>query len=112
MIHIPQDKLEYLKNVLLKKRAKLAEVRKENAQENPALDESRMDDNASSDTDAREEVQLLHVEVVDGEVNEMLVRIDAALDRMVKGTYGLTADGKEIPLERLLVDPTATSLVK
>lgn len=112
MTHIPQDKLEYLKNLLLKKRAKLAEVRKENAEESPALDDTRMDNNASSDTDAREEVQLLHTEVVGGEVDGMLARIDAALDRMTKGTYGLTADGKEIPLQRLLVDPTATSLVK
>jgi|GEM_PF-2023744 len=112
MKHIPQDTLLTLKNMLLKKRAKLAEVRNENAQENPALDDTRMDDNASSDTDAREEVQLLHTEVVGGEVDEMLARVDAALDRMQQGTYGLTADGQEIPVARLLVDPTATSLVK
>ena len=111
MTHIPQDKLDYLKKLLMKKRAKLAEVRKENADENPALDDTRLENN-TSDTDAREEVQLLHTEVVGGEVDEMLARIDAALNRMAKGTYGLTADGKEIPLERLLVDPTATSLVK
>lgn len=111
MTHIPQDKLDFLKQMLINKRAKLAQVREENAQESPALDDTRADDN-SSDTDAREEVQLLHTEVVGGKVDEMLARIDAALDRIAKGTYGLTADGKEIPVERLLVDPTATSLVQ
>lgn len=111
MKHIPQDTLLTLKNMLMKKRAKLSNVRDENAQESPALDDTRADNNAT-DTDAREEVQLLHTEVVGGEVDEMLARIDAALDRIAQGTYGLTADGQEIPVARLLVDPTATSLVK
>jgi RNA polymerase-binding transcription factor DksA len=111
MKHIPSDVLAKIKADLLKKKEKLLSVRKEVELENPAGDEDRLTNNASPDADAREEVQMLASEVVGTEVDEMLTRVDAALQRMERGTYGVTADGKDIPVERLLVDPTATTLV-
>jgi len=112
MSHIPQDTLQQLKQKLLESKAKLLEVRKDVDAENPIHDEDRVDDNASPDTDAREELQIFRSEVVGTEVGDMLARIDAALDQIEKGTYGHTEDGKEIPVERLLADPTAATLVQ
>lgn len=112
MKHIPLDVLQTLKQKLLERRTKLTGVKKVVDEANPVHSEDRLSNNASPDTDAREEVQILESEVVGSEVGDMLARVDAALDRMEKGIYGLTQDGKEIPIERLLVDPTATTLVQ
>jgi len=79
MSHIPQDTLQQLKQKLLESKAKLLEVRKDVDAENPIHDEDRVDDNASPDTDAREELQIFRSEVVGTEVGDMLARIDAAL---------------------------------
>ena len=98
--------------MLLEKKVKLLAIQKEADEENPKNDVNRIDDNASSDTDAREEVQMLQSEAVNSQVIESLVSVEAALDRIEKGTYGVTADGKTIPVERLLVDPSATTLVQ
>lgn len=111
MTHIPFDVLQRLKQMLLEKKAKLLAIQKEVDEENPKNDADRMNDNASSDTDAREEVQMLQSEVVNSQVVESLVSVETALNRIEKGTYGITADGKQIPVERLLVEPTATTLV-
>ena len=112
MTHIPQDVLQRLKQMLLEKKAKLLAIQKEVDEENPKNDANRLNDNASSDTDAREEVQILQSEAVNSQVVESLVSVETALDRIEKGTYGITADGKAIPVERLLVEPTATTLVQ
>lgn len=112
MTHIPSNVLQQLKQMLLEKKAKLLAIQKEADEENPKNDVSRLDDNASSDTDAREEVQMLQSEAVNSQVIESLVSVETALDRIEKGTYGITADGKTIPVERLFVDPSATTLVQ
>lgn len=112
MTHIPSDVLQRLKHMLLEKKAKLLAIQKEAEEENPIHDADRINDNASSDTDAREEVQMLQSEAVNSQVIESLVSVEAALNRIEKGTYGITADGKHIPVERLLVDPSATTLVQ
>ncbi|MBI5150978.1 MAG: hypothetical protein HZA34_00195 [Candidatus Pacebacteria bacterium] len=112
MKHIPADVLQTLKQRLLERRAKLSEVQKVVDEANPVHNEDRVNNNASPDTDAREEAQILESEVVGSEVVDMLARVNGALDRMEKGIYGLTHDGKEIPIQRLLVDPTATTLVQ
>lgn len=112
MTYIPSDVLQRLKQMLLEKKTKLLAIQKEVDEENPKNDADRMNDNASSDTDAREEVQMLQSEAVNSQLVESLVSVEAALDRIEKGTYGITADGKTIPIERLLADPSATTLVQ
>ena len=43
---------------------------------------------------------------------ELLGRIDQALSRITKGTYGISeVSGKPIPIERLEALPTATTLI-
>jgi RNA polymerase-binding transcription factor DksA len=111
MSHIAADTLEQLKQKLLERREKLLAMQKEVEAESPknTLDHDEM--NASEDADAREDVEVLQTEAVESQLGDTLARVEAALDRIEKGTYGHTADGKEIPVERLLVDPTATTLV-
>lgn len=98
--------------MLLQQKAKLGELRQEIDAENPIHDPDRLNDNASADTDATEEVSILSSEVLTSEAGDSLSRVNAALKRLEDGTYGHTQDGREIPVERLLADPTATTLVE
>ncbi len=97
--------------MLLDQKAKLVGYKQDVDEENPIHDVDRLDDNASADTDASEEVSILNSEVLSSEASESLARVNDALKRMEKGTYGHTDDGTQIPVERLLADPTATTLV-
>jgi RNA polymerase-binding transcription factor DksA len=38
--------------------------------------------------------------------------VELALEKIERGTYGVTAEGEKIPLERLRANPAATTLVK
>lgn len=98
--------------MLLDQKAKLGELKQEIEAENPINDPDRLNDNASADTDATEEVSILESEVLTSEAGDSLARVNAALKRMEDGTYGHTDSGEAIPVERLLADPTATTLVQ
>lgn len=43
---------------------------------------------------------------------ERLAEVDAALERIEKGSYGVTSDGEVIPEARLNANPAATTIVK
>ena len=43
---------------------------------------------------------------------ERLKEVDAALERIEKGTYGVTDEGEVIPEARLNANPAATTIVK
>ena len=45
-------------------------------------------------------------------IEERLKSVQGALERIKVGTYGLTADGKKIPVARLRANPAADTLVK
>ncbi len=113
MKHIPSETLEKLRKILLDQRAKLTNVRAGVDEENPVNDTTRVNDNASPDADASEEVAIISSEVFGNQVNDSLARVDAALKHMDDGTYGIDSEtGEPIPVERLLVDPTATRNVQ
>lgn len=112
MNHIPADTLQKIQATLEAQKKKLLSVRLGVDAENPANDTSRLDNNASSDADAAEEVMLVQTEVVGTQVDESLTRVEAALNRIKDGTYGLDEYGQPIPVGRLLADPTAVSQVK
>lgn len=113
MTHIPSETLEKLKQMLLAQRAKLTSVAQDVDEANPVHDTARLNDNASPDADASEEVSMLTSEVVGQQANDSLARVTAALKRMEDGTYGIDEKtGEPIAVERLLVDPTATHNVE
>lgn len=109
--HIPPETLEQLKKMLLEKKQKLLALQSTINSDSPVNDLDRLDDNAASDADAAEENRMITTEVMTEETKGMMEKIESALKRIEAGTYGLTHDGKQIPVERLMVDPTATTLV-
>lgn len=78
----------------------------------PFTDPDHATDNASPDTDAREEMGHLAVEAASDDIAKRLALINAALKRIEKGTYGICVKtGKKIPKARLLLVPEADSIV-
>lgn len=78
----------------------------------PFTDPEHAVDNASADTDAREEMGHLTVEAESDDLKKRLSLIVAALKRVEKGTYGICVrTGKKIPKARLLLVPEAETVV-
>lgn len=45
-------------------------------------------------------------------LEERLIGVTAALERIHEGTYGVTAEGESIPEDRLRANPAATTIIK
>lgn len=109
--HISKEQLDTLKQKLLDEKNRIMKLQLTLDNDNPAKDEDRLNDNAASDADAAEENRMITSQVITQETQGMLDKVEDALKRIDDGTYGLTQDGEAIPVERLMVDPTATTLV-
>ncbi len=109
--HITNEQMQELKAKLLSEKERILKLKATIDSDSPVNDPDRLNDNAASDAEASEENRMITTEVMSQETGDMLTKIESALERMENGTYGLTTDGQEIPVERLLVDPTATTLV-
>lgn len=109
--YIPDDILDQLRTKLISEKGRILKLKRTLDTDSPIHDTDRLDDNAASDADAAEENRMITSQVMTAETEQTLKKIEGALKRMEEGTYGLTDDGKEIPVERLMVDPTATTLV-
>lgn len=109
--HISPEILEQLKKSLLEKKQKLMVLQSTITSDSPVNDLDRLDDNAASDADAAEENRMITTEVMTEETKSMMEKIESALKRIEDGTYGLTHDGKQIPVERLMADPTAKTVI-
>lgn len=74
----------------------------------PELDETEEDPNTQAD-------RFSELYRRGGELNSLegrLQEVVAAIEAMAAGNYGVTAEGEEIPVERLMVNPAASTLVK
>jgi len=81
--------------------------------EDPFSDPDHAIDNASADTDAREEMGHLTVEAKADDLKKRLNLINTALKRIEKGTYGVCIKtGKKIPKARLMLVPEADTVVE
>lgn len=79
------------------------------AKQDPFADTDRLMDNAASDTEAKEESNHDRVEAMIGELKSDTAEIEAALERIKKGTYGFCKNcGEMIDTDRLAAIPTAT----
>lgn len=95
------DYLKKLEGDLLKRKSSLAK-------EDPFADSSRLNDNASDDTEAAEQNGHVQSETLSEETVESLKRVRQAMKRVDDGTYGkCTKCGEMIDTDRLGVDPTA-----
>lgn len=111
MAHITQQQQEELRQKLMVSQQKLKSVLADLLKTDPVNDPDRVDDNADVGTDAIESNELIRHESLEKETTIMLDRIEGALKRMDDGTYGHTSEGQDIPYERLLIDPTITTVV-
>lgn len=109
---LTSDQIHTLKEILDEQKTKLEDVMRSLKEGDPASDTSRTINNADAGTDARESSDLVEYESLERETEILLNATNEALGRMDAGSYGVTAEGEEIPYERLLVDPTATTTIK
>lgn len=107
------------KNILQAIRTRLEQEKKQATvhlesinKEDPFSDPDRLSDNASIDTEAKEEAGHDRIEAIKRAISRRLQRIERALKRLKKGGYGVCERcGKPIELQRLKIMPTATLCV-
>jgi RNA polymerase-binding transcription factor DksA len=105
--------IEKQKEKLQKDRERVMAQLKNLKAEDPFSDPDHATDNASSDTDGREEMGHLAVEAKSDDLTKRLALIQAALKRIDKGTYGICVKtGKKIPKARLMLVPEADAVVQ
>jgi len=81
--------------------------------QDPYSDPDRVNDNAASDTDAKEESTHERTEAIEKVLKSSLEEINLALERIKKGTYGKCLNcRKKISLDRLAIKPTALYCVE
>ena len=80
--------------------------------EDPFMDESRVLDNAATDTEAEEQFGHARVTAIKGELNNRAKQIKKALKRIKHGKYGICEDcQKMIDTDRLGAYPEATMCI-
>lgn len=95
------DYLKKLEGDLLKRKSSLAK-------EDPFADTSRLNDNASDDTEAAEQFGHAQAATLSEETSDALKRVQRAMKRVDDGTYGKCSNcGNMIDTDRLGIDPTA-----
>ncbi|MCL5970133.1 MAG: TraR/DksA C4-type zinc finger protein [Patescibacteria group bacterium] len=76
--------------------------------EDPFTDPERLNDNAASDTEAKEEVDHERIEALKQDIQIKLDLVDHSLSRIRKGKYGFCEMCTEmIDTDRLAANPTA-----
>lgn len=110
---------EEFRKLLLKERKSLTQLHNEQRQDMQAeADDSINNELSSYDTNDPEDnaVQIYDRELneaLDGNTREMIVKIDAALDRIANGTYGICIiTGQPIPVARLRALPWAQTVIE
>lgn len=76
--------------------------------QDPFSNPDRLNDNAASDTDAKEEISHERMEALEKELRRHLEEIEQALERIRKGAYGKCQSCKKIiDTDRLAIKPAA-----
>ncbi len=109
----PKEILDKIKSELLTEKEKL-EVRLRNLNEDdPFSNPDRLNDNAASDTEAKEEIDHERIEALKQTINNDLKSIEESLVRIQKGNFGFCENCKEmIDTDRLGVYPTVKYCIK
>lgn len=109
----PKNLLEPVLKYFRKLEKDLLHRKGELAKEDPFADSSRLNDNASDDTEAAEQWGHERAQALSGETEQALKRVRGAMERVKKGTYGQCVKCKKmVDTDRLGVDPTAELCVK
>lgn len=109
---LSNTELEEIQQRLSKEHEEVANRLRELEPQDPFVDPEHANDNASNDQDASEEEG--H-DRINAQIEELKARqkdIQKALSNIDNGSYGICeVTGQKIPKERLLVFPTATTIV-
>lgn len=109
MQSFPSEILADIKKHLEGEKKKLEGQIAELAAQDPFSDPERANDNAASDTDAKEEASHDRFAAMGDELKAKTAAIDGALARIADGTYGFCTNCKQmIDTDRLAILPTAT----
>ena len=104
----PRNILQPVVDYLKKLEKDLLHRRKSLAKEDPFADASRLNDNASDDTEAAEQNGHAQSAALGAETSQALKRVRDAMRRVEEGTYGKCVKcGTMINTDRLGIDPTA-----
>lgn len=109
-MHLTAEQINRLDLLLATQEEKLKGVLASLVAADPAMTGDRSND-ADLGTEAIESLELDTYESLERETRILLERTVDARARIQAGTYGVTASGEAIPFERLLIDPTVTTIV-
>lgn len=108
--------LDFLKKIqihLLRERKKVDNTISSLKSQDPFSDPDRLNDNAASDTEAKEEISHERMQALEKELKLHKSEIEEALVRIKKGTYGKCLScGRAIGDGRLTIKPTALYCVE
>ena len=108
MDHLNAEQLSHLRRQIERRLEKLRGYTQSLEEDNPMQNPIRMSDNSESGDEALDAYDLLENEALGDESGELIGELEAALERMDTGTYGIDEKtGKPIPYLRLTVVPTA-----
>lgn len=104
--------LNEIREQLVNRLMKLKEERGSLKEENPILNENRVNDNAAIDTEAAEDEEQLRIGSLIKELDESINRVIEAIRRIDEGIWGKCSTcGKKISDSRLHVDPTVEECI-
>ncbi|MCL4338179.1 TraR/DksA family transcriptional regulator [Patescibacteria group bacterium] len=109
----PLNVLKKITDHLNKEKSKVVSNMSSLKSQDPFSDPDRLNDNAASDTDAKEEISHERMEALEKELRLHLEEIEQALARIKRGTYGRCLScHKMIDTDRLAIKPTALYCVE
>ncbi len=107
MSHLTPEQVSKLRQLLTNKLARMRGFQTSVIEENPVNNLDRVEENESGD-EAVEEYGILAAETLTETSDHMITEIEAALERIKQGTYGIDEKtGEPIAYERLLIMPEA-----
>lgn len=107
-IKYPKQLLSPILKYLKKEERELAKRKKKIESEDPFKDSQRLNDNASDDTEAAEQLGHHQSQALGEETGAALKRVREAMERVERGVYGQCEScGEMIDTDRLGIDPTA-----
>src|SRR3989344_2381264 len=113
VVMFPKKLLEPVSFFLQERLSKLEKTRKEISKEDPFKDLSRVNNNASHDTDAEEQFGHAKTSAIKEQLDRKIIQTRKALTMIKIGKYGICEDcGKMIDTDRLMIYPEATLCAK
>lgn len=110
--HLSQEHLTELKSRLEESLQETKKQLDELRVQDPFQDPDHTSDNADSGSESREEDGHDRIQAQVDQLTAQQALVEKALAKMADGSYGICeVTGQEIPVERLLAMPTATTIV-